>query len=44
VLAAMAASLNKSTLSSVIVNVAAVAAELVTAIFVTTAVVAAGTV
>jgi hypothetical protein len=43
VLAAMAASLNKSTPSSVIVNVAADAAELVTAIFVTTAVVLAGT-
>jgi hypothetical protein len=43
-LAAIAASLNRSTESSVIVNVAAVAAELVTTILVTTAVVDDGTV
>jgi len=43
-LAAMAASLNKSTESRVIVNVAEEVAELVTAIFVTTVVVLAGTV
>jgi hypothetical protein len=43
-LAAMAASLNRSIASSVIVNVAAVAAELVTTMLVTTVVVDAGTV
>ena len=44
VFAASAASLNRSTPSSVIVNVAAVAAEFVTTMFVTTVVVADGTV